>query len=87
VPRVPLDPTLRHAVSSEMVVEWRALTIALMDRLLDPVRSTLGVAAADFPLAKMLQGGTWAAGRKIAAALRPPAGPSPLAVAADGTVC
>jgi Protein of unknown function (DUF1688) len=86
VPRMPLDPDTAHAVASELVVEWRALTVALMDRLLDPVREKLGVTAADFPLAKMLQGGTWAAGRKVAASLRPPAGPPPLLVAADGTV-
>jgi hypothetical protein len=34
----------------------------------------------------MLQGGTWSAGRKIALELRPPNGPSPIPVAADGTV-
>jgi len=34
----------------------------------------------------MLQGGTWSAGRKIAATLRPPGGPPPIAIAADGTV-
>jgi uncharacterized protein DUF1688 len=35
---------------------------------------------------QLLQGGTWSAGRKIARALRPPDGPPPIAVAADGTV-
>jgi uncharacterized protein DUF1688 len=34
----------------------------------------------------MLQGGTWSAGRKIAQALRPPDGPPPILIAADGTV-
>ncbi|WGD30142.1 URC4/urg3 family protein [Ancylobacter sp. WKF20] len=86
VPRHPVDPAQKHAVSSEMIVEWRALTVALLDRLADPVRERLGLEAADFPLAKMLQGGTWTAGRRIAATRRPPAGPPPIAIDADGTV-
>jgi hypothetical protein len=84
-PRHPIDPTLRHEVSSELVVEWRALTVALMEKLVDPVRAKLGLDAA-FAMPHMLQGGTWSAGRKIARELRPPDGPSPLPVAADGTV-
>jgi len=68
------------------VVEWRALTVALLDRLADPVRERLGLEPWQFPLAKMLQGGTWAAGRRIAKERRPPAGPPPIAIDADGTV-
>ena len=33
VPRAPLDPTAPHEVASELIVEWRALTVALLDRL------------------------------------------------------
>jgi hypothetical protein len=82
------DPTAAartHDATSELVVEWRALTVVLLDRIADRVRAQLGVAAADFPLAKVLQGGTWAAGRRIAAELRA-GGPPPLAVASDGTI-
>ncbi|SCW59628.1 URC4/urg3 family protein [Ancylobacter rudongensis] len=86
VPRAPLDPGHKHRVDSEMVVEWRALTVALMDGLADRVRERLGLDASEFPLAKLLQGGTWTAGRRIAAERRPPAGPPPLAIDADGTV-
>ena len=86
VPRAPLDPGHKHRVESEMVVEWRALTVALMDGLADRVRERLGLDASEFPLAKLLQGGTWTAGRRIAAERRPPAGPPPLAIDADGTV-
>lgn len=84
-PRTTVDPNARHDVASELVVEWRALTVALMDPLLGRVRARLGLDAA-FTLPHLLQGGTWSAGRKIAQALRPPAGPPPIAVAADGTV-
>jgi hypothetical protein len=83
--RPGIDAGLPHDVHSELIVEWRALTVALMDRLLDLVRKELGLGAS-FTLPHMLQGGTWSAGRKIARALRPPDGLAPIAVAADGTV-
>jgi hypothetical protein len=83
--RSGIDAQLPHDVQSELVVEWRALTVALMDTLLNLVRDKLGLGPA-FTLPHMLQGGTWSAGRKIARALRPPEGPSPISVTADGTV-
>jgi Protein of unknown function (DUF1688) len=84
-PRRPVDLQHPHEVSSEIVVEWRALTVALMDQLLEAVRHELGLDST-FTMPQMLQGGTWSAGRKIALALRPPSGPSPLPILADGTV-
>jgi len=84
-PRAAIDPLLRHDVGSQLVVEWRALTIALMDPLVGLVRERLGLNPS-FTMPQLLQGGTWSAGRKIAHALRPPDGPSPITVAADGTV-
>jgi hypothetical protein len=84
-PRAAIDPLLRHDVGSQLVVEWRALTVALMDPLVGLVRESLGLNSS-FTMPQLLQGGTWSAGRKIAQALRPPDGPSPIAVKADGTV-
>lgn len=72
-----------HAPGSEIVVEWRALTVALLDEVAEVVRTHLGVA--DFSLARVLEGGTWAAGRLIASSLRPGGGP-PIQVQSDGTV-
>ncbi len=80
------DPALAAAplpVGHEAVVEWRALTVALLDRLAERVRARLG--RPGMPLARILEGGTWAAGRRIGAALRPGGGP-PLCVLSDGTV-
>ncbi len=74
-----------HPVDSELVVEWRALTVALLDRLLLPVRERLGVTAQDFPLGALLEGGTWAAGRRLAREKRTDGGP-PLTIVSDGTV-
>jgi hypothetical protein len=84
-PRSAIDPHVKHEVASELIVEWRALTVAMMDRLLPVVRQQLGLGDT-FTMPNMLQGGTWTAGRKIARELRPPDGPSPIPVAADGTV-
>lgn len=82
------DPAMAAAplpVEHELIVEWRALTVALLDRIADPVRRALGKTAAEMPLARVLEGGTWSAGRRIAAAKRPGGGP-PLNVVSDGTV-
>ncbi|MCG8443639.1 MAG: URC4/urg3 family protein [Caulobacterales bacterium] len=74
-----------HGVDSAFVVGWRALTVALLDAVAAPVRERLGVSAADFPLACVLEGGTWAAGRAIARERRADGGP-PFAILSDGTV-
>jgi hypothetical protein len=74
-----------HAVDSELVVEWRTLTVALLDRLAALIRTRLQMDAEALPLAKILQGGTWTAGRVIAQQLRPDASP-PIRVISDGTV-
>lgn len=74
-----------HTVDSELVVEWRALTVALLDRVADLIRSKLGLDAESLPLAKVLEGGTWAAGRRLAAEKRAGGAP-PIRVASDGTV-
>ena len=83
--RDPADAARIHDVGSPLVVEWRALTVALLDRLADALRRRLGLDAVSFPLAKVLEGGTWAAGRAIARARRADGAP-PIAVRSDGTV-
>jgi hypothetical protein len=85
VPRHPEVTAATHATGDEVIVEWRALTVALLDRVADRVRTKLGKTAEQLPLARVLEGGTWAAGRQVAAELRPGGG-SPIAVASDGTV-
>ena len=68
-----------------MIVEWRALTVALLDVIAVKVRELLGLSAADFPLAKVLEGGTWAAGRAVANEQRE-GGRPPIRIQSDGTV-
>jgi hypothetical protein len=82
------DPELlniEHEPGSELIIEWRALTIQLLDRVGAHVQKALGKKPFEFPLAKVLEGGTWWAGRKIAKELRADGGP-PLNLKSDGTV-
>jgi len=74
----------RHFPSDPIVVEWRALTVALLDRVAEAVRRKLGRSAEELPLAKVLQGGTWSAGRRLAAEKR--GGLPPIEIESDGTV-
>ena len=74
-----------HRPSDEWTIEWRALTVALLDELAPLVRERLGVDEAAMPLARVLEGGTWAAGRQIAAERRP-GGVPPVNIDSDGTV-
>ena len=82
------DPSLldvAHHPSTELVVEWRGLTVALLDRIGEKVQNKLNRTPADFPLAKVLEGGTWWAGRKAAKARRADSSP-PIKIESDGTV-
>ena len=74
-----------HDVSSPLVVEWRALTVALLDRIAVEMRRQLGLSADELPLARVLEGGTWRAGRELARERRPDGAP-PIHVKSDGTV-
>ena len=84
----PRDPSLARRPMSpaeEPVVEWRALTVALLDEIAPLVRRLLGKSAAQMPLASILEGGTWSAGRRIAKERRADGGP-PLTIVSDGSV-
>jgi hypothetical protein len=73
-----------YAVDSEFIVEWRALTIVLLDMLATLTRSELKLTEKELPLAAILQGGTWSAGRSLAQSKRN--GLPPVDVISDGTV-
>jgi hypothetical protein len=77
--------TRQHEVGSALVVEWRALTVALLDRLGQTIREKLNMDSKTLPLAKILEGGTWATGRAIALECRADGSP-PIKVISDGTV-
>lgn len=83
----PRDPVLTriHDVSDPFIVTWRSLTVAFLDRIAPMVRERLGISAEQLPLARVLEGGTWAAGRAIAREKRTDGSP-PLLIQSDGTV-
>jgi hypothetical protein len=84
---VPTDSAMLDRtwqVGDEFIVEWRALTVALLDELAPRVRKILGKTEAEMPLACVLEGGTWAAGRVLAQQRR--GGLPPINLASDATV-
>jgi hypothetical protein len=83
-PRDPAQLQRQHQAGDEFIVEWRALTVALLDEIAPLVRSQLDLTAEQMPLACVLEGGTWAAGRVLAQRLR--GGAPPLNIESDGTV-
>ena len=83
----PVEPDAlarRYVAGDEFIVEWRALTVALLDELAPLVRAQLGATEDAMPLACVLEGGTWAAGRVLASRLR--GGTPPLNIESDGTI-
>jgi hypothetical protein len=68
-----------------VTIEWRALTVTLLDELASRLQHKLNLTPEQLPLAKVLEGGSWWAGRKIAATKRKDASP-PFKINSDGTV-
>ena len=69
-------------VDSRTIVEWRALTVYLLDRTAERVRNRLG---RELSLPRALEGGTWHVGRELAYE-KSSSGESPLHINSDGTV-
>ncbi len=85
VPKHPEVTRDAHLPSSPIIVEWRALTVVMLDLIGARVCQLLNKSPEEFPLIKVLEGGTWAAGRRIAKELRP-TGIPPILIESDGTV-
>jgi hypothetical protein len=83
VPRDPAYASHAYMVADPWVIEWRALTVTLLDDVARGVRAELG--RPTLPLGAVLEGGTWLAGRQIAQERRP-GGPPPVRVASNGTI-
>jgi hypothetical protein len=76
IPRFPSD--------SDVIVEWRAVTVHCLDAILDQVNKR--IAPKKISLPQLLEGGTWTAGRQIAAEKRPLTSGPPIEIISDGTV-
>jgi hypothetical protein len=82
--RDPAHARRVHGPGDPLVIEWRAMTLSLIDELAVRVRAKLDCDARALPLASLLEGGTWAAGRGLAQRLRD--GRPPLEVDTAGSV-
>lgn len=71
----------------DVIVEWRAVTVGLLDELLVEVNSLLGLSGpSKLSLAQMLEAGSWKGGREIAEVSRPNTKEPPIMILSDGTV-
>ena len=68
-----------------LIVEWRALTICLLDKIAVMIRDRLNKTKEEMPLPSILEGGTWSAGRMMAQQKRP-CGSPPISIESDGSV-
>lgn len=72
--------------SSDPIVEWRSLTVALLDELHTLVSEHFKRQGVDLNMPQMLEAGTWKGGRELAAKFRPETKSSPILIEGDGTL-
>ncbi|EWC46277.1 hypothetical protein DRE_04448 [Drechslerella stenobrocha 248] len=65
----------------DAIVEWRAMTLALLDVVYEKIGAKLGL-----NMAQVLEAGTWKSGREVAAQRRPTTKSSPIVIRSDGTL-
>jgi hypothetical protein len=68
----------------DVVVEWRAMTLVLVDKLYKIVLERMD--GVHLSMAQLLEAGTWKSGREVAAKKRPESKSSPIIIESDGTV-
>ncbi|KAI1372221.1 DUF1688-domain-containing protein [Hypoxylon crocopeplum] len=72
--------------TSGTIVEWRAMTVALLDELFKLISSRFAKLGVELSMAQMLEAGTWKGGRELAAKYRPQSKSSPILILGDGTL-
>jgi hypothetical protein len=80
----------RFDATGDVIVEWRAMTVMLLDLMLSMVNEKLAKktngTATELSLPQLLEAGTWKAGRELAAKYRPETKGSPILMYSDGTL-
>jgi len=71
---------------SDEIVEWRALTVALLDEVYNIIERQMAEQEVEFSMAQMLEAGSWKAGRELAAEKRTETKSSPILIDGDGTL-
>jgi hypothetical protein len=69
----------------DVIVEWRAMTLVLIDQLYAKIQSRMGDGV-ELTMAQLLEAGTWKSGREVAAQRRPQTKSSPILIKSDGTL-
>ncbi|KAK5993776.1 Uracil catabolism protein 4 [Cladobotryum mycophilum] len=74
--------------SDDVIVEWRGVTVGLLDVLCEEVNKALKneLAGNEMTLAQLLEAGSWKGGREIAEINRPNTKEPPILIDSDGTV-
>lgn len=75
-----------YDAASDVIVEWRAMTVALLDELHSIIGETFAKDGVTLTMAQMLEAGSWKSGRELAAKYRPNTKSSPILVIGDGTL-
>lgn len=71
---------------NDEIVEWRAMTVALLDVLHQRILESGKFGDVRLSLPQMLEAGSWKAGRELAAQKRPETRSSPILNSGDGTL-
>ncbi|TDZ74686.1 Protein urg3 [Colletotrichum trifolii] len=74
-----------YEAGDDVIVEWRAMTLVLIDKLYSGVQARMGEGVS-LSMAQLLEAGSWKSGREIAAKRRPQTKSSPILIKSDGTV-
>ena len=75
-----------YRVMDDEIVEWRAMTVALLDELHRRILASGRFGETKLTLPQMLEAGSWKAGRELAASKRPESRCSPILNSGDGTL-
>ncbi|KAH6669692.1 hypothetical protein F5X68DRAFT_216014 [Plectosphaerella plurivora] len=79
-------PLPLYSATSDTMVEWRAMTVVLLDELHGELKKRFAKDGVVLSLAQMLEAGSWKTGRELAAKYRPETCSSPILIAGDGTL-
>ncbi|KAK8854985.1 Uracil catabolism protein 4 [Apiospora arundinis] len=74
--------------SDDVIVEWRGVTVGLLDKLCDDVNYALRAElhGGEITLSQLLEAGSWKGGREIAEVSRPNTKEAPILIDSDGTL-
>ncbi|KAI6366325.1 hypothetical protein MCOR25_005142 [Pyricularia grisea] len=84
----PVEVAPMFEPSDDVIVEWRGVTVGLLDKLCVDVNAFLSkeLAGNELTLAQLLEAGSWKGGREIAEVSRPNTKEPPILIDSDGTV-